>query len=292
MARLAYNLNFQRPSQLPLDSKRRILDDDDDSILDDSILDRTTPEMSVDGQMIRRESFADTSSNFSPRESGWSEFSYGGDPASVHKVPNASSHLFMERDGSAFMRAEVAHGAAYGNPSSAWHLQNASPGSGTPTTVFEGFPSDYEIKPAQPAYGSDALPVDHPNVYAGLPVRSGPIFPPSTALSASPQSGQDWISNSSSEQMELQAMPKHGPIDSPTYHPNPPLLRRDGIRKKNARFEIPAERTLRTIDHLINQTNDEQEIKELKQQKRLLRNRQAAYVVLGNPHRSSSCVTC
>lgn len=71
-------------------------------------------------------------------------------------------------------------------------------------------------------------------------------------------------------------MPKHINLASPTFNPNPPLLRRDGIRKKNARFEIPAERTLRTIDTLINQTTDEQEIKELKQQKRLLRNRQAA----------------
>jgi len=53
-------------------------------------------------------------------------------------------------------------------------------------------------------------------------------------------------------------------------------MRRDGIRKKNARFEIPAERTLSNIDYLINQSNDDQEIKELKQQKRLLRNRQAA----------------
>jgi hypothetical protein len=53
-------------------------------------------------------------------------------------------------------------------------------------------------------------------------------------------------------------------------------MRRDGIRKKNARFDIPAERTLGTIDFLISQTNDEDEIKELKQQKRLLRNRQAA----------------
>jgi hypothetical protein len=52
--------------------------------------------------------------------------------------------------------------------------------------------------------------------------------------------------------------------------------RRDGIRKKNARFEIPAERTLSNIDHLISQSNNEDEIKELKQQKRLLRNRQAA----------------
>ncbi|KAL5611556.1 hypothetical protein BROUX41_000859 [Berkeleyomyces rouxiae] len=54
------------------------------------------------------------------------------------------------------------------------------------------------------------------------------------------------------------------------------LRRGDGIRKKNARFDIPAERNLNNIDHLIAQSNDEQEIKELKQQKRLLRNRQAA----------------
>ncbi|EHK99268.1 hypothetical protein M7I_4877 [Glarea lozoyensis 74030] len=52
--------------------------------------------------------------------------------------------------------------------------------------------------------------------------------------------------------------------------------RGDGIRKKNARFDIPAERNLTNIDHLISQSTDEQEIKELKQQKRLLRNRQAA----------------
>ncbi|KAL2885946.1 bZIP transcription factor [Ceratocystis lukuohia] len=54
------------------------------------------------------------------------------------------------------------------------------------------------------------------------------------------------------------------------------LRRGDGIRKKNARFDIPAERNLNNIDHLISQSTDEQEIKELKQQKRLLRNRQAA----------------
>jgi len=54
--------------------------------------------------------------------------------------------------------------------------------------------------------------------------------------------------------------------------------RGDGIRKKNARFDIPAEMNLTNIDQLISQSTDEQEIKELKQQKRLLRNRQAAYV--------------
>lgn len=59
--------------------------------------------------------------------------------------------------------------------------------------------------------------------------------------------------------------------------PYSPFPRRDGgIRKKNAKFNIPPERTLETVDELIaNSTNDD-EIKELKQQKRLLRNRQAA----------------
>ncbi|KAH6957292.1 hypothetical protein DER45DRAFT_307438 [Fusarium avenaceum] len=49
-----------------------------------------------------------------------------------------------------------------------------------------------------------------------------------------------------------------------------------GVRKKNARFEIPSERNLGKIDHLFSESTDENEIKELKQQKRLLRNRQAA----------------
>ena len=54
------------------------------------------------------------------------------------------------------------------------------------------------------------------------------------------------------------------------------VQRSDGIRKKNARFEIPKERNLHNIDDLISMSTDDQEKKELKQQKRLLRNRQAA----------------
>jgi hypothetical protein len=36
-------------------------------------------------------------------------------------------------------------------------------------------------------------------------------------------------------------------------------LRQDGIRKKNARFEIPAERNLHNIDMLIMQAQDKAE---------------------------------
>jgi hypothetical protein len=50
------------------------------------------------------------------------------------------------------------------------------------------------------------------------------------------------------------------------------------VGKKNSLFDIPEGRNLSNIDHLIAQSTDEREIKELKQQKRLLRNRQAASV--------------
>ena len=56
------------------------------------------------------------------------------------------------------------------------------------------------------------------------------------------------------------------------------LQRRDGIRKKNGRIDIPQERNIHTIDQLIETTKHEDMLKELKQQKRLLRNREAAYV--------------
>ena len=42
------------------------------------------------------------------------------------------------------------------------------------------------------------------------------------------------------------------------------------------RFEIPPGRSLQNIDHLIASSHNEEEKKELKAQKRLLRNRQAA----------------
>ena len=81
------------------------------------------------------------------------------------------------------------------------------------------------------------------------------------------------------QEVESRPMPKRMRPNTPPRSFSPGYLRRDGIRKKNARFEIPAERSLINIDQLIQEAQDEDEIKELKQQKRLLRNRQAAYVL-------------
>ena len=97
-------------------------------------------------------------------------------------------------------------------------------------------------------------------------------FPPSPL-----EGGQEWMPSSSSDQTQVRSISGRRRPGSP-LRPHSPLVRRgDGIRKKNARFEIPAERNLHNIDHFIAQSSDDQEIKELKQQKRLLRNRQAAY---------------
>jgi hypothetical protein len=71
-------------------------------------------------------------------------------------------------------------------------------------------------------------------------------------------------------------LPKRLRGQSPQRYP-PNYRNGDGIRKKNARFDIPQERNLANIDRLIEGAKDDDEVKELKQQKRLLRNRQAAY---------------
>ncbi|KAF4123977.1 Chromosome segregation ATPase [Geosmithia morbida] len=62
------------------------------------------------------------------------------------------------------------------------------------------------------------------------------------------------------------------------HNPPSPAIRahRDGIRKKNARFDIPPERTLNNIDQLISEAKTDKDMRDLKAQKRLLRNRQAA----------------
>ncbi|RAL66234.1 hypothetical protein DID88_005905 [Monilinia fructigena] len=59
------------------------------------------------------------------------------------------------------------------------------------------------------------------------------------------------------------------------FEVNVPIFQRPGrwYPKKNARFDIPAERNLTNIDQLISQSTDEQEIKELKQQKLLIAQR-------------------
>jgi hypothetical protein len=50
-----------------------------------------------------------------------------------------------------------------------------------------------------------------------------------------------------------------------------------GVRKRNARIDIPPERSLQNIDQLISESTNDDEIRDLRKQRRLLKNRKAAY---------------
>ncbi|KAL8842729.1 MAG: hypothetical protein Q9170_000385 [Blastenia crenularia] len=278
MARLAYNLNTKHSnlSQSQIQARQQILDSETDNILDDGILERSASDISTHDMGHQRESFADEAPAMSPRDSRWSDFTFPADSTAHLQSSAMTSPLFFEQNGQAFVQGDSVNGAMYAHPSAAAWQASSDQDSCTPTNTYEVFPSEPDVKALVSGYHEESLHPPAPGMYGGLPIGQPAHFYNGNTLSASPRSGQDWSSISSADHMDLRSIHRPGPLSSPTYNPNPPLLRRDGIRKKNARFEIPAERTLRTIDTLINQTTDEQEIKELKQQKRLLRNRQAA----------------
>ncbi|KAL8911551.1 MAG: hypothetical protein Q9171_003315 [Xanthocarpia ochracea] len=278
MARLAYNnlnSNLSNSSHFCSDSRQDSRDDESDTVLDDRILERPTNEMSPPILGHRRESFADNTSTISPRDNQWSDFSYSTDSTTLLPSTNLASPLFFEQNGQTFVQDDSASGVMYNHSSTAWEPQGGQD-TCTPSTTYDMFPSESDVKGMAPSYPQDSLNPQLQGMYGGLPVAQPAQYYNGSALLTSPRSSHDWSSAESAEHMEIRSMPSGNQLSSPSYSTNPPLLRRDGIRKKNARFEIPAERTLRTIDHLITQTTDEQEIKELKQQKRLLRNRQAA----------------
>ena len=138
--------------------------------------------------------------------------------------------------------------------------------------AFTAFNTDLDDVKAEEPFNHDIAQPPHQNVYGGLPQHSAPEYRHDAASAASPQ----WSTSSSDA---LEKIPRSGHVQSPTFNHNAPHLRRDGVRKKNARFDIPDGHNVHTIDLLIaaaDPTNEEK-IRTLKQEKRLLRNRQAAY---------------
>ncbi|PGH12711.1 hypothetical protein AJ79_04071 [Helicocarpus griseus UAMH5409] len=259
MTRYQPSSTFDFYHQSPaLDTKPVFSGDDEISVLDDKILEPSTSDISSMNDP-RRSSFDHTSEDFSRRNSVWS------DSQSRH-ASQMPTPLFEPVN--PFVRVDTQPNS-YGQQQS-WPL-SADSGSCTPTPIYEQFSHDYDGNSTNPFAGGAVGPIN-PMAFSHMPYRPGSTFPQSTATPMSPQSSQGWVSGTS-EATEGRSKP----IRNTSYRNGSPLhLRRDGIRKKNARFDIPAERTLSNIDMLISQCTDEDEIKELKQQKRLLRNRQAA----------------
>ncbi|RDW84427.1 hypothetical protein BP6252_02017 [Coleophoma cylindrospora] len=258
--------HFYRPSPLTVDTHHthNYFEEDEGSILDEHILDNSGLdsglEMSPPMNGSRRESFAVSSALFSPKTDEWQH---------VDMQPMASNNPFVEHNNNnPFMRIDSTQSSAYGHQGNGWGMNHGS-GISTPMQVHDGLPQEFEVN--APVF---QRPVQTPFSNSGN--QQLPLFSSSNTSNGSmPTSPQkEW---SVSEAMDHRSIPKRMRPHSPTLRSHPDMSRRgDGIRKKNARFDIPAERNLLNIDQLIAQSNDEQEIKELKQQKRLLRNRQAA----------------
>ena len=271
MASVAHNQVYPNEPQDQPHWHKRLFEGEDDVVLDEHILDSQSLDMAAVDHNQRRESFASNPSLVSPTQQTWPEFAYNNEPTSNYPL-NHQPAFFPDHGGNHFPQPEAPQYAHYGNHVAHWQPQGTHSSDAT-NTPFQAFPSEIEtIKPEAP-YNNEVPPSQPPNIYGGLPVQMDSEYPPYPVSAASPQ----WSSSSSDN---VEKIPRSGHFQSPMYNLSQPQLRRDGVRKKNARFDIPEGHNLQTIDNLINSTNpnDEDTIKTLKQQKRLLRNRQAAYV--------------
>lgn len=259
---------FFRSTPLTVDThhaQQKYFEDDEKScMLDDNSLEHGTVdsglELSPPMTNSRRESFAVGSTLFSPKTEDWQSVDMQSVPSNPFAADsnggsNGSSH-------NPFIRLDPTHGHVFSPQGNHWDMGNSS--GGAPHTAMQQFHH------AQGAFDTGATafqrPVPNPfsdpgHMFASLNTAGDQSVP------TSPQ--KEWM-------VPTQTMGKKMQPGSPIIRSHNDLRRGDGIRKKNARFDIPAERNLSNIDTLIAQSTDDQEIKELKQQKRLLRNRQAA----------------
>lgn len=268
-------------AHLSLDTRSSWIDDDVSSILDDNILENNL-DSALDISPVeqrRRESMMD-GAIYSPSRD-WTDYDHDHDMggASCDGPSPIASASFEHSNGTnnPFIKLEAAQ-QPFSPQHNGWNSRAMTSGSVTPAGYDAPFASAHFDTSYLTSYGTPA-----PTGYEASNITPASIYQASVQAqlpTSAPQSESPWLSASvASAQSSEESRPltKRMRPQSPGPRSHSPLnLRRDGIRKKNARFDIPAERTLLNIDTLIAQSADDQEIKELKQQKRLLRNRQAA----------------
>ncbi|EXJ77396.1 hypothetical protein A1O3_09622 [Capronia epimyces CBS 606.96] len=234
------------------------LTEDDSSVLDDRVLDSSTPADLAgagpsDGQQPSMPKMEED--YVSPH--AWQERPLSVMPPIRHY--SQSSIPMTSSNDQYFGQASSASCGPQYVQTQPWAISTRSENN-TPTPLFGAVPE---------SFGQQAQ-------YSGGSVNFSGFHhqDPTSAISMSPQSSQGgWASTTSSEATETRRVLRRS-----RFRATSPMLvlRSDGIRKKNAKFEIPKERNLANIDSLIMQCSNDEEKKELKQQKRLLRNRQAA----------------
>ncbi|KAF2750668.1 hypothetical protein M011DRAFT_474179 [Sporormia fimetaria CBS 119925] len=255
-------MEFHRPSSTlgSIDRKQSIFSFDDPHSIDSSIM----------GTPTLMSPTTSTQGIFSPDASLWDDsLNHFVDRTATSSVvhQNGNNPFFSpEQSNNPFARLPANQAATYGQQTS-WPVPDHS-GTQTPTAS----------RPMNPFTGAEFdshTYVPHQVPMHGLPmqanVRPSAVFAQEQPLS--PHTNSEWMAMAQQE-MDARPGPKRMRPSSPHRSFSP---RRDGgIRKKNARFDIPQERNLFNIDQLIASCTNEDELKELKQQKRLLRNRQAA----------------
>ena len=260
--------SYRAPLTVDTNHAHKYLEEEDSSILDENILDHSglDPGLEMSPPMAdsRRDSYAVSTGLFSPKTEDWQSVDMQSVPSNNPFLDQHSNNPFMRLD-------QQQQPAAYGAQGH-WMSNNGSistSGTATPVQTFDGLPAEFDSSsifqrpttmPSQTPFGNGSTQM---NLFQSLGQPSNGSIPTSPQKDA-------WAGPKD------QSMLKRNRPGSPMFRSHNELRRGDGIRKKNARFDIPAERNLNNIDHLIAQSTDEQEIKELKQQKRLLRNRQAA----------------
>lgn len=216
----------------------------------------------------RRDSYGNTIGPvFSPQS--WEDFPA---PPVMHEPQFVQrTNPFLPQGNNPFLRHDPTPFTAQSD--SQWHTydHNQDPRGPAVTATYEPYNPEYEQHSA-PGFNAGPFGPMQNNV---RPSAVFPTAPTPVPISASPTPVQDWMN--APEQGHVDArIPKRLRGQSPGRYA-PGFRGGDGIRKKNARFDIPQERNLHNIDRLIEEANGDDEVKELKQQKRLLRNRQAAY---------------
>lgn len=254
---------YYRPSALTVDTahaQQKFFDDEDDGVMDDGLMDQSALdsglEMSPALADSRRESFALGPSLFSPKQEEWPH-------VDLSSLPSSTSFMSQQQQSNNPFIMQPQHQQGFMPHQQTWVTMATSTAASTaPVTAFDGMPVEFESN-TTPGFLRSPIPFTNPT-------NNVTMFSSVTNHSSSPASPQKdhWSGNMS--------MNKKSRPDSPGLRSHNELRKGDGVRKKNARFDIPAERNLANIDQLISQSTDEVEVKELKQQKRLLRNRQAA----------------
>ncbi|KAG5958173.1 hypothetical protein E4U58_005494 [Claviceps cyperi] len=246
--------SLYRPANLTVDTHRvpqDYLEDDGESCMLDDAVDSGLG-LSPPIANSRRQSLAMGSVLFSPKSEEWPSIDMRAVPsnpfADLNGRNNGNSHHHL-------MSLNTAHSQIFPSQGNQWDM-----GTGSACAQFNQMQDPFNA-------GSTMFQRPLASSFDNL----GAIFPAMNSadpsIQRSPQKG--W-------ETPNQPIRKKRKTCSPVFPTRDGLRKGDGIRKKNARADIPAERNLNTIDSLISQSANDQEIKELKQQKRLLRNRQAA----------------